>query len=87
MGPDYKNFSKDITGEIKNELRALKKNGGKLKFTTDQTYSSSSLLNQFGYTFNFAQKTYIENIKSKKLSQIIQLQLIFLMCYMLMDRK
>ena len=35
-GPDYKNFKNDLTGEIKNELKALKKIGG--KFYNEHTY-------------------------------------------------
>ena len=55
-GPDYKNFKDDITGQIKKERLAVKKNGGKLVFTEDHTYSSSSILNQFGDTYNLFQK-------------------------------
>ena len=29
-GKDYKNSNDDITGEIKNEIKELKKNGGKI---------------------------------------------------------
>ena len=31
-GPDYKNFKNDLTGEIRNEERAIKKIGGKIHF-------------------------------------------------------
>jgi rfaE bifunctional protein kinase chain/domain/rfaE bifunctional protein nucleotidyltransferase chain/domain len=64
-GPDYKNFKNDITGQIKKERLAVKKNGGKLVFTEDDTYSSSSILNQFGDTYNLSQKKFIYKIKSK----------------------
>ena len=40
-GKDYKDFKKDITGEIKNELKELKKNKGKLVITEELTFSSS----------------------------------------------
>jgi len=64
-GPDYKNFKDDITGQIKKERLAVKKNGGKLVFTEDHTYSSSSILNQFGDTYNLSQKKFIHKIKAK----------------------
>jgi len=64
-GPDYKNFMNDITGQIKKEKLAVKKNGGKLVFTKDHTYSSSSILNQFGDTYNLSQKKFIHKIKRK----------------------
>ncbi|MBO6492346.1 MAG: adenylyltransferase/cytidyltransferase family protein [Pelagibacteraceae bacterium] len=64
-GQDYKNFRDDITGQIKKEKIAVKKNGGKLVFTEDRTYSSSSILNQFGDTYNLSQKKFIHKIKEK----------------------
>ena len=63
-GPDYKNFKSDITGEINNEFRAVKKNGGKFIYTNEATYSSSSILNELGNSYNLPQKTFIEKIKS-----------------------
>ena len=64
-GPDYKNFKDDVTGQIKKEELAVKKNGGKLVFTEDHTYSSSSILNQFADTYNLPQKKFIHKIKTK----------------------
>ena len=64
-GPDYKNFKEDITGQIKNEELVVKKNGGKIVFTEDPIYSSSSILNQSGSTFNLFQKSFINKIKSE----------------------
>ena len=62
-GPDYKNFKEDITGQIKNEELVVKKNGGKIVFTEDPIYSSSSILNQSGSTFDLFQKSFINKIK------------------------
>ena len=64
-GADYKNFKEDITGQIKNEELVVKKNGGKIVFTEDPIYSSSSILNQSGSTFNLFQKSFINKIKSE----------------------
>ena len=62
-GPDYKNQKDDITGEIKNEIFALKKHKGKLFITNDKTYSSSTILNDIASPFNSEQKTFIDKIK------------------------
>ena len=45
-GPDYKDHSEDITGKIDEEHAALDSFGGKMKYTSDITFSSSSLLNK-----------------------------------------
>ena len=44
-GPDYKIFKNDITNEIKNEAKEIKKIGGKILFTSGRTFSSSKLIN------------------------------------------
>ena len=64
-GPDYKNFKDDITGQIKKEKIAVKKNGGKIIITNDKTYSSSSILNDVNSSFNLEQKTFIKKIKKE----------------------
>lgn len=46
-GPDYKNKEKDITGRIYDEEKAVKLVGGRLVFTDDITFSSSSLINTY----------------------------------------
>ena len=64
-GPDYKKNEKDITGEIKNEIKEIKKAGGKIVYTKDITFSSSNLINKY---FNFQsneQKILIDKIKRK----------------------
>ena len=64
-GPDYKNQKNDITGQIKNEISAVKKNGGKIIITKDKTYSSSSILNDIDPSFNLDQKAFIKKIKNE----------------------
>ena len=64
-GSEYKIFKNDITGQIKNEQLAVKKNGGKLVFTNDQIYSSSSILNQTEGIYDFSQKVFINKVKSE----------------------
>ena len=64
-GPDYKDFKKDITGQIKNEQLAVKRNGGKIIYTSDLIYSSSSIINQVGGIYDLPQKNFIKKIKSE----------------------
>ena len=62
-GQEYKNFKEDITGEIKNELKAIKSVGGKLVFTSEETYSSSTILNKNSELYNNLQKRFINKIR------------------------
>ncbi len=62
-GSDYKNHKEDITGQIKNELRVLKKIGGKIKYTDELTNSSSKIINNYFDQFSKNQKKNISNIK------------------------
>ena len=64
-GKDYKNFNDDITGEIKNELKALKKINGNIFFTEELTFSSSRLINRFTDFFSDRQKKIIKKISKK----------------------
>jgi len=62
-GPDYKNHQKDVSGEIKNEVNAIKSVNGKIVYTKDITFSSSNLINKFYDLFSETQKKYINKIK------------------------
>tara|TARA_B100000767_G_scaffold234503_1_gene227363 strand:- start:61 stop:1581 length:1521 start_codon:yes stop_codon:yes gene_type:complete len=64
-GPDYKNHSDDITGKITEEERAINSVGGKIMYTDDITFSSSSLLNKFGNMHSKEQELFIRNISDK----------------------
>ena len=44
-GIEYKDSKKDLTKKIKIEIQALKKNGGKIIYSNDETYSSSKIIN------------------------------------------
>lgn len=64
-GQDYKQEGEDITGGILIEKEAVEKNGGKLLFTEEIQFSSSSLINE-----NFDQKDdsaldFLKQIKEK----------------------
>ena len=64
-GPDYKDYSKDKTKKIILEENAVKKNGGKIKFTNDVKFSSSNILNSNNFIFNESQRNFINNLKKK----------------------
>ena len=73
-GPDYKNSQNDISGQIKNEISAVKKIGGKIVYTHDITFSSSKILNEYGQIYTNQQKSFINKIKRKyQFSQIREL--------------
>ena len=55
-GPDYKDSDSDITGMIKEEAKAISSVKGKIKYSTDITFSSSSLLNKYGDIYTNDQK-------------------------------
>ncbi len=61
-GPDYKDHSKDVTGEIANEIHAVESYGGKVRYTDTPTFSSSALVNRFSGQWTEDQKATIERI-------------------------
>jgi len=64
-GPDYKDYEKDVSGNIGLEEEAVKSIGGQIAFTTDVTFSSSSLINQQIIELAKEQKLFLANLKNK----------------------
>ncbi len=64
-GPDYKDLTKDVTGEIYNEKEAVEAHGGQLVFTDEETYSSSTLINRFFQGWTEEQRQQIALINSQ----------------------
>ncbi len=64
-GQDYKKLNKDITGKIYKEKKAVEAIGGKIVFTNDLTFSSSTLINDSFDIFDVDQKNFIKKIKIK----------------------
>ena len=62
-GKDYKNNKDDLTGKIEKENNILKKNGGKIFFTDEISFSSSKLLNKKNLLMNGGQKNFLNSIK------------------------
>tara|TARA_B100000795_G_scaffold148930_1_gene111542 strand:- start:2578 stop:4098 length:1521 start_codon:yes stop_codon:yes gene_type:complete len=75
-GPDYKNHLDDITGKITDEEKAVESIGGKIAYTDDVTFSSSSLLNKFGDLYSQEQESLIQNIIKKNSFEDIDLNLL-----------
>lgn len=63
-GPDYKNNKDDVTGKIKEEIEAIEGVGGKIKYSTEVTFSSSSLLNKYGDVYSESQKDFISSVSA-----------------------
>ena len=66
-GQEYKNLKNDISGNLRKEIEALKKNKGKIFFTNTKAYSSSKIINE---KFNYLAPKALEYIKSKNLEII-----------------
>lgn len=63
-GQDYKNSKDDKTNKIKLETQLIKKYGGKIIFTQEETFSSSNIINEnFSYTSD--QLQFLRSISKK----------------------
>jgi rfaE bifunctional protein nucleotidyltransferase chain/domain len=64
-GSEYKNHDNDITGKIRDEKNAVEKAGGKIIYTNDITFSSSSLINLYFSPYPPEVMNYINVFKKK----------------------
>ena len=64
-GDEYKNSENDITGKIDDEVAAVCKIGGRILFTNEVTFSSSSLLNEFFSPFSKEVVSYLNGFKKQ----------------------
>jgi len=62
-GPDYKKLKDDKSKKIILEKKTVEKYGGIIKFTSDKTFSSSSIINSTGLLFNEEQRKFLDKIK------------------------
>lgn len=62
-GPDYIDQKKDLTGKIYEEEAAIKHVSGQMVFTTDETMSSTELINSFFNPFDANQLQAIASVK------------------------
>jgi len=64
-GPDYRNAADDKTGGISREEEAVRAGGGRIHFTDDVTFSSSSLLNTYFPAFDAPTEAYLADFRSR----------------------
>ncbi len=64
-GGDYKHVEDDISGNIEREVSEVEKHGGRVFFTDEVSFSSSSLLNEHFDVFSKKTKSYLELLRSK----------------------
>jgi len=70
-GSEYSNVTNDVTGKIISETQQVESYGGRVVYTKDITYSSSSLINQYMNVFEPKLKTYLDGLRDLKLSKRI----------------
>lgn len=64
-GSEYAKAEEDITGKIADEQAAVEAGGGRIVFTDDIVFSSSSLINQFMDVYHPELRDYLENVREK----------------------
>ena len=65
-GQDYRDAKTDITGGIVGERNAVESHGGRVEFTDEVTYSSSSLINRHLAVFDPTLDEFLETQRSKR---------------------
>lgn len=65
-GKDYIDHKSDISGQISEEVKAVKKNGGKVFYTEDELFSSSKIINSSGFNLSKEQKRFLDKMKLNK---------------------
>ena len=64
-GSDYENPEADVSGGIARERKALEDHDGRLVFTHDITFSSSSLINRYLDVYDPPLRDYLESFRAK----------------------
>ena len=64
-GSEYADHASDITGKITKEMLAVEQSGGKIFYTNDVVFSSSSLLNKFFDSIPKEVSDFLEKLKKK----------------------
>lgn len=62
-GSDYENANDDLTGKIGLERETVERHGGRLVFTKDLTFSSSSLINRYVDIYDPPLREYLERLR------------------------
>lgn len=66
-GVEYADADKDVTGKIAEEKKAIENAGGKLVFTDDIVFSSSTLINKHLDIYDPKLREYLDNVRNKGL--------------------
>lgn len=74
-GSDYRSHADDISGNIAREQAAVEAHGGRIFYTDEITFSSSSLLNEHFNVFPSETKDYLREFRERWSVQVIQAQL------------
>src|SRR5580698_4130929 len=70
-GPDYRDASSDVTGKIVEEQRAVETCGGRIFFTDNITFSSSTLINRFLEIPNPELRGYLDSARQRNFDRRI----------------
>ncbi len=71
-GSDYANPDDDVTGKINVERAAVERHGGRIAFTRDITFSSSSLINQYMDVFDPELRKYLADARDRGIEEQIK---------------
>lgn len=63
-GSDYIAAADDVTGKITAEREAVESYGGRIVFTTEETYSSSTLINKYLNIYDPSLQSYLEQMRT-----------------------
>jgi len=74
-GGDYRKIDDDVTGNMAKEIKAVESHGGKVVFTDEITFSSSSLLNEHFGVFPEDTKQYLTAFREQYSSEYVIEQL------------
>lgn len=64
-GSDYENPEDDVSGQIIQERNTVEKHGGKLVFTKDITFSSSSLINKYLNVYDPPLRDFLDRMRNE----------------------
>ena len=64
-GSDYENPEDDITGKIRAEKDAVENHGGRLVFTRDITFSSSTLINRYLDVYDPPLRDFLDKLRQR----------------------
>lgn len=70
-GAEYTNAEDDITGKITDEKHAVEKNGGRIIFTNDIVFSSSTLINNYLDIYDPPLREYLHTARSNHIQDDI----------------